>query len=78
MVFIGERRGWELEVSTPGLAGNGGRRGWGAGAQNLLSYLGLGKTISYCSLFKKKKNWPRAWEILGQVQHLFCSKAQHS
>lgn len=31
MVFIGERRGWELEVSTPGLAGNGGRRGWGAG-----------------------------------------------
>lgn len=65
MVFIGERRGWELEVSTPGLAGNGGRRGWGAGAQNLLSYLGLGKTISYCSLFKKKKKLATCLGDLG-------------
>lgn len=22
--------------------------------------------------------WPRAWELLGQVQHLFCSKARQS
>lgn len=25
-----------------------------------------------------KKCWPRAWEILGQVQHLFCRTARQS
>ena len=26
----------------------------------------------------KEKLWPRAWAILGQVQHLFYSTAQQS
>lgn len=78
MVFIGERKGREVEMSTPGPdweSGRGGRR------CNALSSLGLGKTVSCCSLFlkkKKKKIWLCAWEILGQVQHLFCSKALQS
>lgn len=47
MVFIGERRGWELGVSAPGLLMEL------EGEPYLLSYLGLGKTVSCCSLLKK-------------------------
>lgn len=72
MAFIGKRRGWELGVSAPGL---------------LLELAG-GATFTKLSwtwedrfmLQPLEKNWfwPRAWEILGQVQHLFCSKVQQS
>lgn len=49
----------------------------GLQGQYLLSYLGLRETVSCCSLFLKFFGHVPG-EILGQVQHLFCSKAQQS
>jgi hypothetical protein len=53
MVFIGERKGREVEMNTPGPSWQGGGRK-GDGGWNLQSYLGLGKTVSCCSLFFKQ------------------------
>ena len=86
--------GFALRLASGGLESCDGvywrEKMLGAGSERTWAAHGAGRGAIFTKLswtwedhfmlqpLEKNFFWPRAWEILGQVQHLFCSKARQS